>query len=336
MAWAGAYGVQKYMLRCANDLAHEGIKRPYSPTINEERLKTMVNNTGVTIRGNAVTEIQARTWVNQLWGDAPDPDKAKAVIICTQYGLNPLAKHLYLIPFNVKVNKKGEPEKWGTKWEIVYAIKAKRLIAYNSRPETSFGYEDKSPRLMTPDEEKQIYGAVDDKFYSAITILLDDKGRRYYGSGRWPKATDPYGSDKGNSGQHMAQIRSESDALERYAPSGLPNMQIIDSEYLEIEDTRKTIAESDSKVLFDNEDPKVGGIYVNGVKVDKLPERKSEPEFDFKDTIEKLAWPYAEVRDYLRKTYGVKGVTPSECIASLSPADKNKFITELKRRLEAF
>lgn len=317
LIWAGSLGFDNYALVCVNNKDHVGIKRPYDASNIDKRLK-MTTQSGLVIRGSALPEQKVREIIDNLWSKAPDQDKVKAVMICMQYGLNPLAKHLYLIPFDVTDKKTGEKS---TKWEIIYAIKAKRLIAYNSRVDTSFGYDDKSPRLMTPDEEKSIFGSVDDNFWSAITILVDDHGRKYYGYGRWLKNSSAYGSEKGNSGQHMAQIRSESDALERYAPSGLTSAAVIESDFYEVNSQQ---AAEDIKTLFGDETIAMTTAHNDNPYVSKLVQ--------IKEGIDSLKWEYADVRNYLKKTFKVKGETPSQCLGVMTSNDIELFLQEIERR----
>jgi len=188
----------------------------------------------------ALSQVRASQIVESLWGKATAIDKLKAVMICVDYGLNPLAKHLFLIPYDEKENGKVI----GTKWEIVYGIKAKRLIAYRRGP---FSYADNTPRIMTADEELRIYGNADPNKLRAITILVDDKGGRFPGWGEWNKVkvwdnkespNNPKGSEKGNSQANMALIRSEANALERFAPGEMPpSGDTIDADFEELPPT---------------------------------------------------------------------------------------------------
>jgi hypothetical protein len=69
----------------------------------------------------------------------------------------------------------------------------------------------------------------------AITILIDEKGNKYPGYGRWPLSQNPKGMDKGNTKANMAMIRSESQALEKLAPGQMPEEPgVVDADYEEV------------------------------------------------------------------------------------------------------
>jgi hypothetical protein len=230
IAWGGAYGFDSYVLRCANDSNHTGAVRPYKPSdfeLIEKRERKGMTNNNVTVykpRVTTMSKVRATEIVNSLWGDAPAIEKAKAIMVCMDYGANPLMKHIFLIPFN----KQGG----GKSWEMVFGIKFKRLLAYRVKP---FSYSDNTPRLMTEDEQKRIYGEVNKSFIVAITILVDEKGNRYPGYGRYPVDKEPKGVDKGNSKANMAMIRSEAQALEKMAPGQLPDdVGVVDAEFEEL------------------------------------------------------------------------------------------------------
>jgi hypothetical protein len=147
-----------------------------------------------------------------------------------QYRLNPLAKHLYLIPFDNKRTGK-------TDWTLVWGIEATRLVARRAarKHKISFGYIDFSPRSMTEAEQMKINGKLDDSKIWAITILRDDKGNDCFGVGFWPKDKAIQGADKGNTPENMARIRSERNALNRLLPGEMPGdeVEIEDEAYLE-------------------------------------------------------------------------------------------------------
>ena len=165
----------------------------------------------------------ARDIVDTIWPAAPAPERKKAMLLCVQYGLNPLMNHLFLLPFKNKVTGKYD-------WAVVMGIKATRLIASRRG---RYGYVDDTPRLMNEAEELKIYGEVDSRFLRAITILKDQAGNIAPGYGAWPKDTVPYGVDKGNTKANMAFIRSERAALDRLYPGEMPQgVDVVSEEYL--------------------------------------------------------------------------------------------------------
>ncbi len=227
------------------DKSHTGIAKPaYLPdTINilkerEELAKMGVNTDIVKYSGTqALTKPAAKEIVKTIWPKAPEIEVTKAALVCWQYQLNPLMKQVFLIPFNE--GKSGET------WAMVLGIKAKRLIASRKH---HYSYLDETPRVMTEDEQRRIFGEVDQANVVAITILQDEAGNHYRGYGKWPRDKSPYGSDKGNSKANMAFIRSESQALEKLAPGELPSsIEVGDEEF--ISQNGKTIVASTGAII---------------------------------------------------------------------------------------
>ena len=166
-----------------------------------------------------LTQEEATTVLQTIWPKAPRDEVFKGALLCHQYGLNPLMKHLFLIPFEGKA---------GTTWASVLGIKAKRLLASRR---ASYGYVD-GPRIMTRQEQEEILGEVDEHRIWAITVLQDGNGNKAPGYGNWPRGGRVYGEDKGNSAANMAMIRSESAALDRLRPAEMPSMDVIPEEFV--------------------------------------------------------------------------------------------------------
>lgn len=169
----------------------------------------------------SLTQKQAAFILRTIWPQAPEVEVIKAALICHMYALNPLMKHLYLVPF------RGEKT---TTWAPIMGIGATRLIA--SRVDR-YSYV-AGPRMMTEQEQKEIRLEVDPDNIWAITVLQDSKGNSAPGYGSWPKHAIPYGSDKGNSKENMAMIRSERQAFDRLFPGEMPQeIEVIDTQYLD-------------------------------------------------------------------------------------------------------
>lgn len=167
-----------------------------------------------------LTTGQAGMIADTLWPDAPLVERMKSAIICATYGLNPLMKHLYLVKFDTK---------HGPEWTPILAISATRLIASRK---TLYSYLD-GPRMMLAEEQERILGETDPEKWWAITIIRDERGNAAPGYGNYPKATVPYGSDKGNTAQNMAMIRSERNAFDRLLPGEMPEgVETMDLQYL--------------------------------------------------------------------------------------------------------
>ena len=95
----------------------------------------------------AITKAIATEIVNTLWGDAPPIEKAKCILICQTYQLNPLMKHLYLIGYKRKDNHGRQlTDTHGVllfDWSIQIGIGATRLMAKRKH---NYSYLDLSPR----------------------------------------------------------------------------------------------------------------------------------------------------------------------------------------------
>lgn len=244
LAWGGSYGVDCHVLICAKDISHNRIARPATlgpydiPGFNlfnlkrrrqemveelgEQRATKLVKYEGVV----SLTRTQAMEILKTIWPDAPEVEVLKAAMICHQYGLNPLMKHLFLIPF--KRREKGVVV--GEDWVVVLSIKTPRLLAHRRH---NYSYLELTPRRMTAEEQEKILGEIDDSRIWAITKIKDmDTGAEAMGIGSWPKDEVPYGAEKGNTKLNMACIRSERLALDRQYPGEMPQgVEVIDEEY---------------------------------------------------------------------------------------------------------
>jgi len=244
--WGGSYGIDSYIIKCARDINHNQIATParLSPydipgfnLFNLKRRKEMEQELGkekatrlIKYEGVAsLTKEGAMEVLQTIWPDAPEIEVLKAAMICHQYGLNPLMKHVFLIPF--KRRQKGVVV--GEDWVTVLGVKTYRLLAHRR---ADFSYLDNTPRVMTEEEQKSILGEVDNDRIQAITKLRDSKGNEAAGYGNWPKEEMPYGTEKGNSKANMAFIRSERNALDRLFPGEMPQgAEVIDERYIEAE-----------------------------------------------------------------------------------------------------
>ncbi len=175
-----------------------------------------------------LNKAQATDVVMTLWPGASDLAKTKAVMICVQYGLNPLMKHVHIISFN-KRDKEGNII--GTTDEVVLGIQASRQIT--STTAGRYSYIGGTPRVMTEQEQKEILGAFDETKLWCITKLKDMYGNVFPGYGFWPKGAYVQGGEKGNTPFNMGCIRSERQALDKMKPGVLPpDVGVMDELYM--------------------------------------------------------------------------------------------------------
>jgi len=251
-------------LACHLDQTHSGIVREASqyeqrgmesqniPTrreamerqFGEETSTALAQYQGVT----SLTKVQAGEIMEAIWPEAPASEKQRAALLCASYALNPLMKHIFLIPFN-----KGQRNE---SWATVVGIQATRLMA--SRKGT-FSFIDATPRVMTEKEQIKVFGEADkDKLWAIVKVQDPNSGAETVGYGFWPKlkqvfkdghpvfkdgepvmvSNEPYGTDKGNSKFNMACNRAERQALSRLRPGEMPvGVEVMD----------EAVAESASK-----------------------------------------------------------------------------------------
>ena len=254
LAWGGSLGVEGWVVRCARNLSHRGLTRPAEPfelfagmRIPKGRWSELTEKYGPEVttalrRYDGVAtlpEEEIRHIYDLFWPQAPDEARARATIVCFQYGLNPLLKHIALIPFE---KKDPAGHVIDVTWEVVQEISSNRIIA---RRRHRFSYLDQSPRIMTEQEEVKDHGQVDASRVWAITLLRDqDTGEECTGVGWYPSDKKPFGTDKGNSRLNQAKIRSERNALDRQYPAELPQgIRVTDQS--EIEGDFTTVHETD-------------------------------------------------------------------------------------------
>ena len=226
----------------------KGDRKRMTETIGQEKATALMAQ-GIPLNG-VITKVELRKVFATVWPGADALAVFKGVAICEAFGLHPLMKHLFLIPFNTKVSKRGEPDRWEEVYEPVLGIAATRLIA-GKHGEWSF--DDMSPRVMTEEEQLKVWGKTYPDDVCAITILLNKWGGKTYGYGRWPKevrgrdgktrANEPKGTDKGNSMENMAMVRSERNALGKLAPEPdvLNGVRTMDERYMTVEDGAGTV-----------------------------------------------------------------------------------------------
>ncbi len=245
---------------------HEGIEREASPirqrgmeAMNIEARRNLMNEQygeetttklaqfqGVT----SLTTEDAMIILDSIWPKAPPEEKTRAAMLCKSYHLNPLMKHVYLIPFNRK-DKTGRIIE--TTWATVMGIAATRLLASRSG---SFSYIDDTPRVMTDEEQKRIFGkAYTNRLYVIVKGKDPKTGAEAVGYGWWPISPDApdgkvYGEDKGNTAFNMATVRGERQMLGRLRPGEMPeDIEVMDDRMAHAGSINGVVIEGDSRVI---------------------------------------------------------------------------------------
>ncbi|MBU2051559.1 MAG: recombinase RecT [Gammaproteobacteria bacterium] len=262
--------------------AHEGIAREASryetgglaelniPTrrkilekqIGEEKTTALAQYQGVV----SLTKEDAKAIITTIWPEAEKASPAevfKAITLCSQYGLNPLMRHLFLVPY------------WNTKarrydYVCVMGITSNRLIASRNHHWT---FLDDTPRISTEDEEIKHYRKLNpDKLRAIVKIRDVDTGAEVTAWGEWPlwKLTkegkrvpnEPKGTDKGNSMENMVCIRAERKGIDMLYPADMPpaDIPVIDDSYAVApggsgETSDGTGIELDDEDIFPDDEP---------------------------------------------------------------------------------
>ncbi len=184
----------------------------------------------------AITKPMATEIVETLWGNAPTIEKAKCILLCHTYQLNPLMKHLYLVSY--KRNYKGKPVivngKQVIDWSIQLGIGATRLMAQRNH---NFSYLDMTPRKASAQELEKILGDTVDPncVYGFVHIKDVDTGAEAFGLRGINTRDNIKGTEKGNTYLNMACVRAERQALDRQYPGEMPvGIEVVDERYMDI------------------------------------------------------------------------------------------------------
>ena len=262
----------------------------------------------------SLTRPQAMEILEIIWPKAPALEKTAAAMLCATYHLNPLAGHVFLIKFN----RYKDGKVIGEDWARIMGIKATRLIASRFG---AYSYLDFSPRLMADEEQIKVWGKVDKDNVCFVTILEDRKtGSRVYGYGKWPGNTEPYGTDKGNSKENMAGIRSERQALDRLRPGEMPgNIDVVDESYA----GEYHISEAEPEPEVRQEEAKVE------------PEEQTEGKIDMPwliASVNSLKW---DILQYIRDKYHVETTgNLGDAVGQLSKEQRAELCQEVQERLD--
>lgn len=238
-------------LACANwnRTHHEGIERKPSryemeglASLNIPTRREIMNQAYGEAKANALEKYQggglltysgAMEILKLVYPNCPEQEITRTAMLCRDFGLHPLMKEVYLIPFK---NKKTGKDDWAT----VIGITANRKIA--SAKKGAFSFLDDTPRAATKEEVDRQYGPNSHEARAniiSICRLRGEKENTANGFGLYPKDKEPYGTDKGNTPRNMANIRAERQALDRLPGEAMPlkSFDVIDEVYAEAPDT---------------------------------------------------------------------------------------------------
>lgn len=294
----------------------------------------------------SLTRAQATEILKTIWPEAPEIEVLKAAIICHQYGLNPLMKHLFLIPF--KRRKEGKVV--GEDWVVILGISTNRLIAQRRH---HYSYLDMTPRRMTDEEQEKIFGEVDDTKIWAITKLKDmDTGAEVIGVGSWPMDEVPYGAEKGNTKLNMACTRSERQALDRQYPAEMPQgVEVMEEKY--IDSPFISLSEGGEKIGGRQEE--LGGEGKSSATILSLPKTETDkskkievPAADtdqetftidedwLKEKLDEIHWSPETARSWIIGHFNLKVAKGDlwDILPTLTREQAQEFVQDIQSRLE--
>ncbi len=225
---------ERFLAYKNNIIEWDGAYKHSAMSTNQKELKEAVmvsQNRSMQIyaqQENPELKKKTQAMIQSLWPQAPAIEIAKAVWLCMTYGLDPLRKHVALVPFaNSKTGKDD--------WVAIIEIQADRDMAAQGG---AYSYIDDTPRAMTNAEQIKIFGeVVSDKICAITKLQYGNVIANGYGT--WPRNKQPYGVEKGNSAINMAMIRSERQALHRLPNKAqLPpsDIEVMDGAYLDTPD----------------------------------------------------------------------------------------------------
>ena len=258
IAWGGSYGFNQYVKVCPkNPLEHNDFGRPAGAVDKKSMPGWKYTNKEKAIMGTelgpvnakkvmkyqgvaALTLPEAMEIVQSYWPTAPPLEQKKAALMCQRYNLDPGRKQIHLIPFKRK-DKNGNDVigpngKAIIDWSMAIGIGATRINGRRMSPNAS--YTKDSPRPATQEEQMLYRGLIDKKAIWHICWLKNKTtGEEVFGMGSWPLDNNGNprpvkGSDKGNTAQHMADLRAERQAWDKLCPEWLPpGVMVYDEQY---------------------------------------------------------------------------------------------------------
>jgi len=173
--------------------------------------------------GGALTKEGAMEVLKLVYPKVPEVEIIRTALLCRDFGLHPLMKEVYILGFK---NKAG-----GTDYATVIGINASRKMASDKKG--SYSFADDTPRAATQEEIVKQYGTNSEEARDnlvSICKLKGERGNEAIGFGLWPKAKEPYGTDKGNTKRNMSNIRAERQATDRLPGEAIPlrGLDVID------------------------------------------------------------------------------------------------------------
>lgn len=212
-------GLESLTIKARREIMEERLGKGTTTALEARRLPT----------SGALTQPQAMHILKLVYPNVPEDEIIRCAILCRDFGLHPLMKEVYIIGFTSK--KTGKKT-----YSTVIGIGATRKMSSNKG---TYSYLDDTPRAAVHQEIVKQYGEDSEEERDnlvSICKLKGDKDNEAIGFGLWPKDSEPYGVEKGNTKRNMANIRSERQAHDRLSGTSLPRgVEVIDEAYVDAE-----------------------------------------------------------------------------------------------------
>ena len=324
IAWGGAYNVNGYILRCGNDINHEGI------TLHDKEYEQKIKE-GFSMESNALmtmdeAKMLQRVEMARFPQDLTKDDKKLLAQVAITYGFDPLMGEVTIYQGKPFVSIDGRYRK---------AQETNRLDGVETRPATK--------------KEREDWQIPDGDYFFRAEVYVKDALHAFVGWGRVCKVETVGG--KGykpveKNPQRMAEKRAEAQALRKAFHIPLPSVEEIGSQdyestAIDITTGEITKPETSLETLPEAPESKSKPVEEETSPV-VLPEPTAAPPSDividmdwFKESLKRLHWSEAIIKSYCSNSYKVsKEGSLEEVIVRLNPEQRTKLVKEVKERLK--
>lgn len=279
-----------------------------------------------------LTQPQAEHILSLVYPNCPKDEIIRCAILCRDFGLHPLMKEVYLIPFKDRSGKEN--------YTTVIGIAASRKMAADKKG--AYSFIDDSPRAATHKEIVKQYGEDSEEEKNnliSICKVQGEKGNEAIGFGLWPKGKEPYGTDKGNTKRNMANIRSERQGIDRLPGEALPlrDIEVIDGAFVEVPQIGKVSKATGEITEEKAEEPELETETIIEEEPEQEPQSKAKTEsrVDISWLIESVNTLKWDILKHIKETYQVETTgNLGDVVSRLSEGQQDELCKELQARLD--
>lgn len=217
--------------------------------------------------GGALTKEGAMEVLKLVYPDVPEKEIIRTAMLCRDFGLHPLMKEVYILPFKKKWQDENKQWQEEINYATVIGINASRKMAADKKG--SYSFVDDTPRAASQEEIVKQYGVNSEEARDnliSICKLKGESGNEAIGFGLWTKGKEPYGTDKGNTKRNMSNIRAERQATDRLPGAAIPLREL------------DVIDENIGEAMIAEKAPRARVVEIDGKPVDTKTGEVSETE----------------------------------------------------------